>query len=55
MTRSSSLPAALVLLALALSGCDAVGDVVEFGLWTLLIVLILIALIVYAFIRTFTD
>lgn len=45
----------LVFLAVLLSGCDFVGDVVEFGFWTLLILLLVAAAVVYLVIKTFFD
>lgn len=45
----------LVFLALPLSGCDFVGDVLEFGFWTLLILLLVAAAVVYLVIKTFFD
>lgn len=45
----------LAFLAVLLSGCDLVGDVVEFGLWTLLILLLVAAAVVYLVVKTFFD
>lgn len=48
------LMAVLLLVTLSLSGCDLVGDVLEFGFWTLLIVVVLVvALLVWIFKKLF--
>lgn len=44
-----------LLLLLLLSGCDFVGDLVEFSFWTLLIFLLVVAGVVYALIKAFFD
>lgn len=46
---------ALLLLIPFLSGCDFIGDVVEFGLWTILILLVVAAVAVYLLLKTFFD
>lgn len=44
----------LTLMTVTLSGCDLVGDVLEFGFWTLLILVVLvIALTAWIFKRLF--
>lgn len=44
----------LLLLTLSLSGCDLVGDVLEFGFWAMLIIVVLvIALVVWLFKKVF--
>lgn len=44
----------LLLLTVTLSGCELVGDVLEFGLWAVLIVVILVvALVVWLFKKVF--
>ena len=55
MKRSIYLLSGLLLLALGLAGCDFVGDVIEFSLWTLLIIVVCIVLIVAALIKAFFD
>lgn len=55
MKRSTYLLSALLLLAFSLTGCDLVGDVLEFSLWTLLIVVVIIVLIVIALVKAFFD
>lgn len=45
--------APLLLLALLLSGCDLVGDVLEFGFWTGVVVLALVVLVVWLVARAF--
>lgn len=45
----------LLLLAIGVAGCDFIGDVLEFGLWVVLIGLLLIALLIYAVIKAFFD
>lgn len=49
------LPMVLLLtVTLGLSGCDLVGDVLEFGFWAVLIVIVLvIALVVWIFRKLF--
>ena len=42
-----------VLFAFTLSGCDFVGDVLEFGFWTAIIIIAVIVLIVYFIARLF--
>lgn len=39
------------LLALSVTGCDFLGDVVEFSLWVILIIVVLVALLIYGLIR----
>ena len=48
-------PALLVLLlTLTLAGCDLVGDVLEFGFWTILILLVVVvALVAWIFKKVF--
>lgn len=41
----------LMLVALTASGCDFIGDVIEFGLWLGIIIIGLIALLVYMIFR----
>jgi hypothetical protein len=44
----------LLILTVGLSGCELVGDLVEFGLWMVLIVIVLlVALVVWIFRRIF--
>jgi hypothetical protein len=44
----------LLLVTAGLSGCDLVGDVLEFGFWMLLIVVVLVvALVVWVFKKIF--
>ena len=46
--------ALLLLLTIALGGCDLVGDVLEFGFWTMLIIIVLVvALVVWLFKKVF--
>lgn len=45
--------APLLLLALLVSGCDLVGDVLEFGFWTGVVVLALVVLVVWLVARAF--
>jgi len=42
-----------LLLTLTLSSCDLVGDVLEFGFWTALIIIGVLILIVYFILRMF--
>lgn len=42
-----SVSALLILMALGLSGCDPIGDVLEFGFWLGAILAVLIAGIAY--------
>lgn len=46
--------AALLAAALTLSGCDLVGDVLEFGFWAGVIVVALIALGIWFAVRAFS-
>lgn len=50
MRRISSL-LLLAPLALAPAGCDFVGDVLEFGFWTILILVGLVLLLAWGLIR----
>lgn len=44
----------LMLVTLSVSGCDLVGDVLEFGFWALLITFVLVvALVVWIFKKIF--
>jgi hypothetical protein len=36
----------LLLMTVSLSGCDLVGDILEFGFWVLLIVVVLVVALV---------
>ena len=54
MKHSPFLIAVLLLLAVSTSGCDFVGDVIEFGLWTVLIILVLIVVIIWLLVKMFT-
>ena len=45
----------LPLLAVGLTGCDFVGDVIEFSLWTMLIVVVAVVLIGVALVKAFMD
>lgn len=42
-----------LFFSLTLSGCDLVGDVLEFGMWTALILIGVIVLIIYFIARLF--
>jgi hypothetical protein len=42
-----------LFFSLTLGGCDLIGDVFEFGMWTALIVIGVIVLIVYFILRMF--
>lgn len=42
-----------LLFTLTLSSCDLVGDVLEFGFWTALIIIGILILIVYFILRMF--
>lgn len=42
-----------LLLSFALSGCDLIGDVLEFGFWTALIIIGILVLIVYFIAKMF--
>jgi hypothetical protein len=53
--RTCSWSVLSILLVPLLSGCDFVGDVIEFGLWTILILLVVAAVVVYLLIKTFFD
>lgn len=55
MKRLTYLLIALLFLTFGLAGCDFVGDVIEFSLWTLLIIVVAIVLIVAALIKAFFD
>lgn len=43
----------LLFFSLTLSGCDFVGDVLEFGFWTILIIIAVIVLIIYFIAKMF--
>lgn len=44
----------VLLVTIGLGGCDLVGDVLEFGFWTLLIVVVVVvALVVWIFKKLF--
>lgn len=45
--------AALLTAALTLSGCDLAGDILEFGFWTGVIIVGLIALVIWFALRAF--
>lgn len=55
MKRSLYLLGTLLLLVLSLTGCDLVGDVIEFTLWTVLIIVIVVVLIVIAIVKAIFD
>lgn len=40
-----------ICLALSMSGCELVGDILEFGFWTGIIVLVVIVLIILGIVR----
>ncbi len=40
-----------VFLALTMSGCDLVGDILEFGFWTGIIVLVVVVLIILGIVK----
>ncbi|WP_276496205.1 hypothetical protein [Pontibacter litorisediminis] len=42
-----------LLLSLTLSGCDLVGDVLEFGFWTAAIIIGILVLIIYFIVKLF--
>jgi predicted lipid-binding transport protein (Tim44 family) len=52
-------PFAILLCSLfmivGLSGCELVGDIFEAGMWTMLIILAIVALLVFWLIRKFTG
>lgn len=41
----------LLLLTLPMSGCDLVGDILEFGFWVLVILIGIVVLLVWAIVR----
>ena len=43
----------VLLLTLPMAGCDLVGDILAFGFWTIVILIALIALIIWAIKRSF--
>jgi hypothetical protein len=43
----------LILVLLLLSGCDFIGDVLEFGFWTGVIVVGLIVLVIWGVMKAF--
>ena len=45
----------LLFLVLALSGCDFVGDVIEFSFWTALIIIALFVLVIWLVVRAFRN
>ncbi|MEW6300377.1 MAG: hypothetical protein AB1671_22010 [Thermodesulfobacteriota bacterium] len=45
-----AVPTAL-LAVLSTPGCDLLGDIAEFSLWVLLLVVLLVALLIYGIIR----
>ncbi len=47
MKTSNAFSLLFIFLALTMSGCDLVGDVLEFGFWTGIIVFVIIGLIIY--------
>lgn len=53
--RRLTLAALLVLLTFSISGCDFVGDVLEFGLWLVLIGIVVIVLLAWAIYAAFFD
>ena len=55
MKRLTYLLITLLFLTFGLTGCDFVGDVIEFSLWTLLIVIVAIVLVIAALIKAFFD
>ena len=55
MKRYPLLLAALALLAVSTSGCDFIGDVIEFSLWTILIIVVAVVLIIAVLIKQFID
>lgn len=55
MKRSAFLFPLLFLLTVSLTGCDFVGDVIEFSLWTLLIIIVAVVLIGIALVKAFMD
>lgn len=55
MKRPLYLLGALLLLTLSLAGCDLVGDVIEFTIWTVLIIVIVVVLIVAAIVKAIFD
>lgn len=42
-----------LLLTFTMSGCDLIGDVLEFGFWTAIIIIVILVLIVYFILRMF--
>ncbi|MGK7392508.1 MAG: hypothetical protein ACNS60_19290 [Candidatus Cyclobacteriaceae bacterium M2_1C_046] len=52
--KISNLAFALFLtLMVTLSGCDFVGDVLEFGFWTIIIIIAILVLIVVGIVKMF--
>jgi len=41
----------VVLLSLSATGCDFIGGIVKFSFWVVLIVVLLVALLIYALIK----
>jgi hypothetical protein len=45
------LPLLFVFLSLSMSGCELVGDILEFGFWTAIIIIVLVVLVIVGIIR----
>lgn len=43
----------LLLLSIFVSGCDFIGDVLEFGFWTGVILVVLVGLVVWGIVKVF--
>lgn len=52
--RRASTLLALMLLTLPIAGCELIGDLLEFGFWVLVILVLLLVLAVWGLKRAFT-
>ncbi|MBW3552416.1 MAG: hypothetical protein KY466_02835 [Gemmatimonadetes bacterium] len=45
----------ILALTLLMAGCDLIGDVLEFGFWTILIIVGLVVLVIWLVARSLTG
>lgn len=54
MQRTPALTVAVLVGAMTLSGCEMIGDILQFGIWVGVILVAIVVAIIYWLYRTFS-
>lgn len=53
MKKNSSILLAALVLITALSGCEVIGDIFKAGMWTMMIIIVLVIVLIFWIVRKF--